>query len=196
MSAAVAGTSMRPTPVLAPLLAAALACAGAGARYHDRGMDFGAVRTVVILPFTNLSKEPVAADRVRDVLSNMLLATSGIYVVPPGETQRNITGVGVTNPAAPTAEEITKLGKALKADAVITGIVREYGEIRSGSTSANVVSVSVQMLETASGKVVFAAATTRGGISMADRLLGSSGAPMNEVTEAAVDDILSRLFKP
>ncbi len=186
----------RPRLAAAALLAAAAACAGSGPRYHDRSMVFGAVRTVVILPFTNLSREPLAPERVRDVLSNMLLATSGIYVVPPGETQRNVAALGIESPSAPTAEDVTKLGKALKADAVITGIVREYGEVRSGSASGNVVSVSIQMLETNTGKVVFAAATTRGGISMADRLLGSSGAPMNEVTEAAVDDLLARLFKP
>lgn len=180
----------------ASLLCASVACGGAGARYHDKSMDFGAVRTVAIMPFQNLSRDTVAADRVRDVLANMLLATSGIYVVPLGELQRNITSAGVAAPSTPSSEDVTKLGKMLKADAVITGIVREYGETRSGSASGNIVSVSIQMMETATGKVVFAAATTKGGVTMGDRLLGSGGAPMNQVTEAAVDDLLSKLFKP
>ncbi len=175
----------------------AAACASSsGTRYHDRNMDFGAVRTVAIMPLANLTRDNVAADRVRDVLANMLLATSNIYVVPQGEAQRNIAAAGIQSPTSPSTEDVLKLGKMLKADALITGVVKEYGEVRSGSASAPVVSVSLQMLETATGKVVWAASTTKGGVSLGDRLLGSSGAPMNQVTEAAVDDLLAKLFKP
>ncbi len=178
-----------------PLLAAA--CASySGPRYQDRNMDFGAVRTVVIMPLANLTRDNLAGDRVRDVLANMLLATSNIYVVPQGEAQRNIAAAGVQTPQTPSTEDVLKLGKMLKADALITGVVKEYGEVRSGSASAPVVSVSLQMLETATGKVVWAASTTKGGVTMGDRLLGTSGTPMNQVTEAAVDDLLAKLFKP
>ena len=57
--------------------------------------------------------------------------------------------VAVVTSAAPSVEESVKLGQALKADAIITGVVKEYGEVRSGTTTANVVSVSIQMIETA-----------------------------------------------
>ncbi len=178
------------------LLLVAAACASSSGRgYHDRSMDFGAVRTVAIMPLANLTRDTVAGDRVRDVLANMLLATSNIYVVPQGEAQRNIAAAGIQTPATPSTEDVVKLGKMLKADALITGVVKEYGEVRSGSASAPVVSVSLQMLETATGKVVWAASTTKGGVSLGDRLLGSSGTPMNQVTEAAVDDLLAKLFK-
>ncbi|HZY04305.1 MAG TPA: GNA1162 family protein [Anaeromyxobacteraceae bacterium] len=182
-------------PAAAFLLLGLAACASPARRYVDQGMDFGAVRTVVVMPFQNLSRENLAAERVRDVFSNMLLASSSIYVVPLGEVQRAITQTGIQNPATPGTEEVVKLGKTLKADAVVTGVVKEYGEVRSGNAAGNVVSMSLQMFETATGKVVWSASTTQGGISMGDRLLGSSGAPMNQVTEAAVDDLLAKLFR-
>jgi len=94
-----------------------------------------------------------------------------------------------------TADEIVKLAGVIKADAVITGVVREYGEIRSGSTSANVVSLSLKMIEVQTQKVVWSAASTKGGISTWDRLLGGGGRPMNDVTKAAVDDIINKLFQ-
>ncbi len=88
-----------------------------------------------------------------------------------------------------------KLGKILKVDGVFTGVVKEYGEVRSGASSGNIVSLSVQLLETATGKVVWSASTTKGGISVSGRLFGGGGAPLNDVTEEAVDDLLDKLFK-
>jgi hypothetical protein len=118
-----------------------------------------------------------------------------MYVVPQGEVQRAIARGAVQSPTALATEDVIKLGQALKADALITGVVREYGEIRAGAASANVVALSVQMVETATGKVVWSASSTKGGVSLGDRLLGAGGTPMNQVTEAAVDDLLDKLFR-
>ncbi len=51
------------------------------------------------------------------------------------------------------------------------------------------------MIETQTGRVVWSGSSTRGGISFKDRLLGGGGAPMNEITEQAVDEILDKMFK-
>jgi hypothetical protein len=181
------------------LLLAALAfvsCSGAKARtYSDTNMDFGAVRTVAVMPFANLSRDNLASERVRDVFASTLLASGAFYVLPPGEVMRGIGQTGIGNPAAPTPEEVVKMGKILKADGVFTGVVKEYGEIRSGASAGNIVSLSVQLMETATGKVVWSASTTKGGISMTGRLFGGGGAPLNDVTEEAVDDLLDKLFK-
>lgn len=188
--------SWRALAALAVLLAAA-GCRSAGARrtYQDANMDFGAIRTVAVLPFTNLSRESTGGDRVREVFSNMLLATGAVYVLPPGEVMRGVNRIQLADPRQPSVEEITKLGALLKADAIIRGTVKEYGEVRSASAGANVVSIQVEMYETSTGKIVWAAASTKGGIGLSDRLLGSGGAPMNEVTESAVGDLLDKLFR-
>jgi hypothetical protein len=186
---------VRKTPAIA-LVVALAACAGSpGPRYQDPNMDFGSVRTVAVLPFQNLSRETTAGERVRDVFATMLLATGAMYVVPQGEVQRAIAKGGIQSPSAPSTDDVVKLGQALKLDAVITGVVREYGEVRAGTTSSNVAALSVQMVETATGKVVWSASTTKGGVTVTDRLLGASGTSMNQVTEAAVDDLLNKLFK-
>jgi hypothetical protein len=188
----------RRTALLVALAAIALGgCSahGKGQRFQDRNMDFGAVRTIVVMPFGNLSRDNLAADRVRDVFGSMLLATGAVYVVPSGEVSRYIAKAGVVQPTTPSVEDVVKLGTMLKADAILTGVVKEYGEVRSGNTSGNIVSMSVQLQETATGKVVFAGACTRGGISFKDRLIGGGGEPLNDVTESAVDDLLGKMFK-
>jgi len=179
------------------LLLSLAACAGStsSTSYHDPSMDFAALRTIAVMPFANLTRNQQAAERVRDTFVNNLLATGAIYVIPSGEVARGVSKAGIVNPAKPSSEEIAKIAPIIKADALITGVVREYREVRSGSSSSNVISLSMQMIEVQSQKVVWTASSTKGGISMGDRLLGSGGQPMNDVTEAAIDDIINQLFQ-
>jgi len=157
-------------------------------------MDFGSISTVAVLPFANLTSEEQAAGRVRDTFTSALLATEAFYVLPHGETARILSRAGIRDVVSPSSEDIKKFGGPNGVDAVITGVLREYGTLRSGSTGANVISLSLQMTETQTGKVVWSGSTTRGGISVWDRLFGGGGEPMNDVTAAAVYDLLDQLF--
>jgi hypothetical protein len=170
------------------------ACAS-GETYKDPKMDFGSVYTVAVMPFANLTKEPLAADRVRDVFMTMLLASGEVYVLPQGEVARGIALAGVANPSALSNDEAKKFAQLIKADAVITAVIREYGEVRSGSASANVISFSLQMTEAQTGKVVMSVSTSMGGIGITDRLFGGGGEPMNTITEKAVKDVINKLYK-
>lgn len=164
--------------------------------YKDPAMDFGTIQTVAVMPFSNLTRDQVVAERVRDVFINKLLATQAVYVLPVGEVGRGIAKLELPSPSTPTPEDVVKLGAFLKADAVITGVVREYGEVRSGTTSANVVSFSIQLLEAGTGKVVWSGSTTKGGISFWNRMFGGGGQPLNHVTEEAVDALFDKLLGP
>ena len=164
--------------------------------YRDPNMDFGSIQTVAVVPFTNLARDQVVAERVRDVFINRLLSTGAVYVLPVGEVARGLAGLEVPNPSAPTPEQVVKLGAFLKADAVITGVVREYGEVRSGTSTANVISMSIQLLETGTGKVVWSGSSTKGGISFWNRLFGGGGQPLNKVTEEAIDALFDKLLGP
>lgn len=171
------------------------ACASTIEMYRDPNMDFGAVKTVAVMPFVNLSRDQLAGDRVRDVFINALLGTGAVYVLPTGEIARGVTRAEIPNPLTPSPEEVVKLGKAIKAEAIVTGTVKEYGDVRSATTSANVISMSLQMMESETGRVVWTASTTKGGITFLDRLLGGGGQPMDIVTVRAVNDLINKLFK-
>ncbi len=187
------------TAVLACLAAAGLlaGCAshrGAEATFHDPNMDFGLIRSVAVMPFGNLTVASRAGDTVREVFMTMLQATVDVYVHPPGEVRRAISRVSPNDPTAPSAEEAVNLAKNLGADVVITGIVLEYGQVRSASATANVCTLSVKMIEAQTGRVIWSASATRGGIGTSERLLGGGGQPMNIVISQAVEDLLDRLF--
>ncbi len=182
-------------PTLRNVLVVVAVAGCATPRYQDKTMDFAAVKTVAVMPFNNLSRDSSAGERVRDVFSNLLLASGAAYVLPTGEVARGINKVNPVIAVAPSIEEVVNLGKVLQVNAIITGTLKEYGEVRSGSSTANVVSLSLQMYETQTGKVVWAAESTKGGISWTDRLFGGGGTPMNNVTEDAVRDLLHQMFK-
>lgn len=180
--------------VLLALLIQVAACAGP-TKYHDPNMEFGSIQSVAVLPFANLSKETNAGERVRDVFINMLLSSGGVYVLPSGEVARGISRAQVADSTTLSVEEAKKLGGILGVQAVITGVVREYGEVRSGTASSNVISVSLEMMEVQTGKVVWTASSTRGGVGLIDRLLGGGGEPMNRITEKAVGDLINTLYR-
>jgi curli biogenesis system outer membrane secretion channel CsgG len=164
--------------------------------FRDPRMDFGAIQTVAVMPFTNLAGGQVGAERVRDVFINRLLATQAVYVLPVGEVARGAEMADVQSPQSPTAEEVVRLGTLLEVDAVITGVVREYGEVRSGTSMANIISMSIQIVETGTGRVVWSASSTKGKISFWNRLIGGGGQPMNKVTEQAIDALFDKLLGP
>lgn len=176
-------------------LAGCAATRSGGDLFKDPAMDFGSIQTVAVMPFQNLSREQVAAERVRDVFMTRLMATGGIYVLPPGEVARGIGIVGIQNPTAPSPEEMKKLAGIIKVNGVITGVVDEYGELRSGSASANMISVSMKLVELQLGKVVWSAQATKGGVGITDRLFGGGGKPMNDITVQAVDELIEKLYQ-
>jgi len=168
-------------------------CAGDDV-FFEPNMDFGSVQSVAVLPFQNLTNVDEAAERVRDTFTSMLLATGALYVLPPGEVARGMSKLSRFPPQGPSVDQIKQLSTILEVDAIFTGVVREYGTVRSGATSANVVSVSVDMFETTNALIVWSASSTKGGIGIRDRLFGGGGAPMNTVTVQAVDELLDKLF--
>jgi len=169
-------------------------CASSGVKYHNPEMDFSSIKSVAVLPLANLTKEQNAAERVRDVFITMLLATGSMYVIPPGEVFRGLARASMADPTHPSAEEVKRLAGVVGVDAVITGTVREYGEVRSGQTAANTITVSMQMMDAQTGRVVWTGATTKGGITLGDRLFGGGGDPLDEVAREAVEDLLDKLF--
>lgn len=189
--------ALAPVLVLAVVLLAWGCASGRGGAvtFHDPNMDFSQLQRVAVMPFANLTQLTQASERVRDVFMTMLQAGGSLYVLPAGEVTRGTNRARIFNVTQPTGDEAVALGKELKVDAIILGVVREYGEVRSGNSTANVVAVSLQLIETQSGKVVWSASSSQGGVTAGDRLLGGKGEPMNVVTERAVRDLIDKLFK-
>lgn len=183
--------------LVAALVGAAGGCGttrGLGSTYQDPEIDLSLVQTVAVLPFANLTADDKAGERVRDVFSTMMQATGAVYVVPPGEVAKALGRTRVGRSEEPSPEEVTAVGTAVKADVVVTGVVREYGQVRSGNSTANAIALSVKIFATESGKVIWSGSSTAGGVTASDRFFGGGGEPMELVTEDALSDLIDRIF--
>ncbi len=182
--------------MLCAVILTLLGCAGHPANtFHDPEMDFSSIQSVAVMPFRNLTRDTLAAERVRDIFITSLMATGSIYVIPVGEVARGVQRVGLSDPTAIAPEDVVKLATIVKVDAVIVGTLTEYGEVRSGTAAANVVSLDLQMFDGKTGRVVWTSTSTKGGITLRDRLLGGGGEPINPTVQNAVDDLLNKFFK-
>lgn len=183
------------TLLLAVLITVAGCASPSLEAYRDQKMDIGSIYTVAVMPLVNLSRDQLAGERVRDVLITMLLADGRVYVVPTGEVARQVSMVGIVNPSLPTNEEVIKLGKTLKVQGVLTGTIKEYGDVRAGAATANVISISMLLTEVDTGKVISSVSSTKGGIGFFERLFGGGGEPMNVVTTKAIKDVINKLLQ-
>ena len=157
-------------------------------------MDFSAIKTVAVLPFQNLTGDENSANRATSTFQSMLLEGEAVYALPPGEVFRGVNKIGGNVQTGLSVSQIKQLKGVLDVDAIFVGTLREYGTIRSGSASANVISLNMQLIETSEGQIVWSGSATRGGITIWDRLFGGGTEPMSGVTEAVVDDLLDKLF--
>jgi hypothetical protein len=184
--------------IVAMLAGATAGCGttrGLNSTYQDPAIDLSLVQTVAVLPFANLSADDKAGERVRDVFSTMMQATGAVYVVPPGEVAKAVGRARAGSGSEPAPEEIIAIGSSVKADVVVTGVVREYGQVRSGNSTANAIALSVKIFATESGKVIWSGASTAGGVTASDRFFGGGGEPMELVTEDALSDLIDRIFE-
>ena len=59
------------------ILAFLAGCASdTGVNYHDPEMDFGSIKTIAVMPFSNLTNDKLAGERMRDAFINSLLSTT------------------------------------------------------------------------------------------------------------------------
>jgi hypothetical protein len=63
--------------ILAVILIFCFCACARSVKYRDPNMDFGSIQKIAVLPFANLTRDDKAAERVRDVYMNMLMATGG-----------------------------------------------------------------------------------------------------------------------
>lgn len=154
--------------------------------------DFGYVERVAVLPLENLSGDRQAGVRATRLLITELLASGAVDVVEPGDVQAALDRIpGGAIP--PSAEEVVRLGEALQVQAVISGSVTESQLIRSGNLTYPVVTLDVHMLETETGRAVWAATHTEKGGSWGAQFLGTGAEPISTTTRKCVRAVLEAM---
>ncbi len=169
-------------------------CAGNVTTFIHPQADFSLVRRVAVLPIENLTREPTASPKVRQLLIIELLSSGSVEVVDVGEVAHAIRMTGVAPPSAPANEDVLKLGEELEVQALIAGSVQEFSQSRSSGAPSTSVSISLRMIETDTGTVIWSSTVSKSGVGAMGRLFGVGGDSATERAHELIRKALKTLI--
>lgn len=118
---------------------------------------------IAVLPFDNVSKDQDAGRVLTNTVITYLLSTGNFDVVEPGVVSSTMTNEGIRLTDGVTVETCSKLQDKLKADAFITGLVEDYGEVRIGNDSYPSLSFSARLVDAKTAEILWAATISKTG---------------------------------
>lgn len=177
------------------MLFAVSGCRSTGLIYHiNEDVDFSFIKRVAVMPLENFTKEKSASESVRQIVISELLATGLVEVVVPGEVRNAVNRLNIKSIESPNEKEIQALGKTLKVEALIMGSLGQYEIVRSGTTPAPEVTITLMMADTGSGNIIWSVTNTHGGASFMARHFGADSMTMSETVVAVVRESIQTLF--
>lgn len=179
-------------------LAALVGCAGAPPRlYVNPQADMAFYRKVVVLPFGNLSQQVLAGERVTRAFITELIIADRFRVVEPVDLRRVLERIG-GEPGVDGTYDPDKLRRAadeVEATGIIRGTVTEYQMLRVGQNDVPVVGFDVEMIDTATGNVVWRTAIARRGGSRVPVFGGAGHRTLGLLTQDACAALVADLRK-
>ncbi len=157
--------------------------------------DFSLIERVAVLPLENLTQEPTAGEKVRQLLVIEMLSSGSVEVVDVGEVARALRSLSITNPASPGSEEVRKLGAELKVQALMAGSVQEFAQGRAAGAPATSVALVFRLLETDMGQVIWTTSVSHSGVGAMSRLFGVGGESASDRSRKLIEKALHTLIK-
>lgn len=119
-------------------------------------MPKGKCMTVAVMPFQGVSESPGSGLIAADVLSNELYALGGYNLITPETVSARLS------PKEGETLSVPEYGKLTGATYILTGRVNEY-TYKSGVGEQPAVAISARLIDTESGKVLWASTQARTG---------------------------------
>lgn len=190
---------MKPRAAALALLAAAavgLAGCAAGPRlFVNADADMTLYRKLAVLPFSNLSAERFAAERVSRALMTELIISNRFQLVEPAVTAAGLEKLAL--PSDPTraipAEKLKELATSLQVEGFVRGAVTEYQVSRASGEEVALLSFDVEMLDAATGTVVWRASISKRGRGPLPVMGGASSRSFGPLTQQACREVVSAL---
>ena len=182
--------------IAAALLAAGAAgCAAPGRSYVNGEADMAFYKKVAVLPFANLTSDRFAGERVTRMFVTELVIAERFQIADPGEVRSVLerTGGLPTYEGTYDPKKLKDAAVEVGANGLIRGAVSEYQMV--GSTSASqrpTVAFDVEMVDVATGTVVWKASITKRGKARFP-VLGGGASTLSRLTEDACRELVQRI---
>ncbi len=168
-------------------------CSGAVKQYIRPNTDISTIRRIAVLPLENLTSDTYADEKIKSLVIIDLLSR-GIDIVEPGEVMRTLRELNVRSVYTVPTKDIQNIGEMLNVEAVMMGSVEAF-EIRKGiSVPYPEVSVSLMLLESTSGNIIWSVWHTTGGASFWTRHFGAEDTTLDETSERVVKEAIDTIF--
>lgn len=152
--------------------------------------DFSYIKRIAILPFDNLSEERNAGEIIRNLVASEFLASGLAEIVYPGDVIASLKRQNITDIKTLTVAQMKQMAAELKVQALITGVVTEYGE--SGTLRIPKVTVTINMIEADTGNIIWS--VTKTGSQGPSRLIGKT-VTLSEIAINTVRDAIKTLYE-
>jgi hypothetical protein len=185
------------TALLTALTILAWGCGSSGSLrlYVNPDADMTFYKRVAILPFTNLSTDPFAGQRVTRAFTTELVISERFDLVEEGEFHEALRSAAVEpdiqgyyDPA-----RVAKVAGDLKATALIKGTVTDYQIQRFGSQDFPVLSFDVEMIDLQSGGTVWRGSVTRHGGGGTPVVGGSGTRTFGKLVQECSEEMVKKL---
>jgi len=182
----------------AALLAAAAwlgGCAAPGRLYVNPEADMAYYDRIAVLPFDNLSGDRFAGARVTRAFVTELVISGRYQIVEPEEFRVALAAIG-GEANVQGQYDMAKLkegAQRVQAKGILRGAVTEYQMMRAGSDQIPVVSVDVELVDVATGNIVWRLSTTKRGRGRIPLLGGPNTRTLASVTQEACMEAVQRL---
>lgn len=184
----------------AALFAAVAGCAAPMRVFVNRQADMTLYQKVVVVPFANLSGDPYAGSRVTRAFTTELVIADRFQFVDPAQLMGELEKIGGTPDVYGQidANKLRDVATRMQATAYIRGAVSEYSLVHTPTAEYPVVTFDVEMVDVASGNVVWRVSVTESGKGRVPVVGGSGertfGRVTQEACERAVDLLKARAF--
>jgi len=150
--------------------------------------SLGHIQTVAVLPFEGGGDAP----RIREFTMTQVLASGLFDVVDKGRVDNLLQQEAIAAAAPLDAATIRRLGQRLNVQAFILGSVKQDTDSR-GSASFTQVTMTLRLVDSETGTLLWQASGRGSGYSLADRLFGMAPKDSFQVTMDLLKDLFATI---
>jgi hypothetical protein len=178
------------------LLVSALSCASSTRVYINPDADMAFYTKIAVVPFTNISGDGFAGQRVTRAFLTALILTNRYQIVQPEEFRVALLKSGALPGADGTydPEKLREVAVQAGATGVLRGAVSEYTMQRSESGDVPTISFDAELMDANTGNVVWRSSITKLGKGRVP-IVGSGARSLGRLTQDACEEMVARLRK-
>lgn len=178
------------------LLMSALSCASGTRVYVNPDADMAFYTKIAVVPFTNISGDGFAGQRVTRAFITALILTNRYQIVQPEEFRAALLKSGAMPGADGTydPEKLKEVAVQSGATGILRGTVSEYTMQRSESGDVPTISFDAELMDANTGNVVWRSSITKLGKGRIP-IVGSGSRSLGRLTQDACEEMVARLRK-